>query len=313
MPQGRSSQRSGETGIDQRQGDDQHGSIVPLFVEKFGRAPLPPSHPHASINDVIAARMAERVWSPAERLMVDKVTAKSEAVRLAPGLRAAPTLATVAMDDVATPAQLLERLRDHVGTDAIAKPAGASGGVVFLRGVIGPDDLAALHALATRDYSSALGERQYAGLPRRVIVEAPIPTADGAPPDDFKFHCVHGEPLLCQIDHARFGASWSRLLRLPDFAPMDPGDGLAMPADVTLPAPDRLAAMIDAARRLAGSFDYVRIDLYDGRDGVYFGEWTFTPSAALGIAPSIEGSHRENPTHRQFSRTLMDALRRRRA
>ena len=200
-------------------------------------------------------------------------------------------------------------MRGLIGTDAIAKPSQASGGTVFLRNVSGPADLAELHALATTDYAAVMREMQYAGLPRRVIVEALIPTADGRPPDDFKFHCVNGEPLLCQIDHARFGTPWGRIFRLPDFAPMDPADGIAMPPGVARPDPERLAAMIDAARTLAAPFDYVRVDLYNGLDGIYFGELTFTPSASLGIAPSKHGSHRVSATHRLFSRILMDALR----
>ncbi len=239
-----------------------------------------------SINDLIFARMIDPDWTTLERRLVDKITAKEEAARLCPGLRVAATLATVDMVAVASPTALYDRLRGLIGTDAIAKPSQASGGTVFLRNVSGPADLAELHALATTDYAAVMREMQYAGLPRRVIVEALIPTQDGRPPDDFKFHCINGEPLLCQIDHARFGTPWGRIFRLPDFAPMDPADGIAMPPGVAPPDPERLAAMLDAARTLAAPFDYVRVDLYNGLDGIYFGELTFTPSASLGIAPS---------------------------
>ena len=66
--------------------------------------------------------------------------------------------------------------------------------------------------------------------------------------------------------------------------------------------------MIDAARALSAPFDFVRVDLYDGADGIYFGELTFTPAAALGIAPAAAGVDRVNPTHRRYSDTLMQAL-----
>ncbi len=289
--------------------DANHVVVAPIFREKFGRSPLPPHHPDALINDLIFARMIDLGWSPLKRAMVDKVTAKAEVARAGLDLRIPSTLATIAMDEVASPAELFALLHDFLGTDAIAKPAQASGGTVFLRNVSGPADLADLHALATSDYALVMREMQYAGLPQRVIVEATIPTEDGRPPDDFKFHCVHGEPLACQIDHARFGQPWSQMLRLPDFEPLDPADGLIAPPGLRLPLPERLAAMTAAARALSAPFEYVRVDLYDGLDGVYFGELTFTPSASLGIAPSENGSHRVSETHRRFSRTLMRALR----
>ena len=67
-------------------------------------------------------------------------------------------------------------------------------------------------------------------------------------------------------------------------------------------------AMIAAAEALAAGFDFVRVDLYDGSDGIYFGELTFTPAASLGIAPAAAGDHAENATHRVYSGIVMAAL-----
>ncbi|GAA4043009.1 hypothetical protein GCM10022281_25240 [Sphingomonas rosea] len=284
-------------------------AVVPAFAEKFGRPPLPPEDPRALLNDLVFARMIDPDWSPLARAMVDKVSAKEEAVRLCPGLRTAPTVAVIAMDGVDSPLALFDRLRPFAGRDLVAKPAQASGGIVFLRGLKRPANVATLHALATHDYAGVMREMQYAGLPRRVIVETLIPTRDGQPPDDLKFHCIGGEPIWCQVDHARFGGAWSRIFGVPEFAPMDPDDGLVMPAGMSLPSAERRAAMVAAARALSAPFDYVRVDLYDGLDGIVFGELTFTPAASLGIAPSALGSHRETETHRRFSRALMDAWR----
>jgi hypothetical protein len=286
-----------------------HAAVAPVFARKFGRPPLPITDPGATINDLIFARMIDPDWTALERKLVDKVTAKQEALRLFPSLRIAATLAAIEMDEVHSPADLFERLGGFIGADAIAKPSQASGGTVFLRQVSGPANLAALHALATTEYTAVMREMQYAGLPRRVIVEALIPTADGLPPDDYKFHCINGEPLLCQIDHARFGSPWGRIFRVPGFEPMDAEDGLDWPDTLQPPDPEHIATMIAAARALSKPFDYVRVDLYNGLDSIYFGELTFTPSASLGIAPSKYGSHRVSATHRLFSSILMDALR----
>ena len=290
--------------------EENYAEVAPIFAEKFGRAPLPSDDPRALINDVIFWRMIEPRWTAHERALVDKSTAKEVAQALVPGLRAPRTLATIAMDRIGSPTDLYCALAPFVGTDAIAKPAQASGGVVFLRSVTGPGDLEEIYALATRDYAQVLREMQYAGLPRRIIVETLVPTADGGSPDDFKFHCIRGEPLLCQVDHARFGAAWSRVLRLPDFTPLDPDDGMVPPDSLAMPTAARLAEMADAARAIAAPFEYVRVDLYAGLDGTYFGEVTFTPAASFGIAPSAAGCHRVSETHRQYSQVLMDALRR---
>jgi hypothetical protein len=46
--------------------------------------------------------------------------------------------------------------------------------------------------------------------------------------------------------------------------------------------------MIEISAQLSRGFDFVRIDLYDTPNGVYFGEFTFTPSAG-GCSYSDEG------------------------
>jgi len=285
-----------------------HVVAGPHFRRRFGRWPLSSADPRATINDVIFGRMIDPYWSPLERAFVDKETAKIEAQRLCPALRLPETLGIVPMEAVHSVDALFDRLRPFVGTPSIAKPTHASGGTVFLLDVAAADDLRLLYHLARADYASILREMQYRGLPRKVIVEALVPSIDGASPDDYKFHCVRGEPLVCQVDHGRFGRPWSRLYRVPGFEPMDRDDGLVPPAGHSLPDPARIAAMMAAARALSAPFEFVRVDLYDGSDGVYFGELTFTPAASLGIAPAAAGDHAENPTHRVYSRIVMQAL-----
>lgn len=177
-----------------------------------------------------------------------------------------------------------------------------------MENVKSPVDLRVLFELASQDYALILREMQYFQLPGKVLVESFVPAAS-SPPDDYKFHCVNGEPLVCQVDHGRSVQSWSRLLRIPDFGPLDDGDGLEPPQTFRPPVPERIASMVAAARSLSAPFEFVRVDLYDGTDGVYFGELTFTPAAALGIAPSALGDHAVNPTHRIYSGIMMDAYR----
>ena len=283
--------------------------VAPVpFERKFGRAPLPPRHPDALINDVIYDRMIDPNWSASQRAFVDKQRAKAEAQRRFPALHVPETLAVMPVETLISPERLFDRLRPHIGTHAVAKPTHASGGVVFLRDLVDPASLRDLYDLASIDYAAILREMQYWRLPRKIIVETLIPAHRPGPPDDYKFHCIHGEPLLCQIDHGRFGHPWSRLFRVPQFDPMDENDGLTAPKGFAMATRNRLDMMIAAARALSAPFAFVRVDLYDGRDGVYFGELTFTPAASLGIAPSSAGVCRISPTHRMYSRILTDAL-----
>lgn len=290
-----------------------HAIAGPHFERRFGRWPLPAGDPRALINDVIFDRMIDPDWSALERAFVDKATAKHEAQRLCPTLAVPRTLGVVPMDTIASVEGLFDALHPFAGTDAIAKPAHASGAATFMRDLRSPADLRLLFELGSTDYATILREMQYWRLPRQVIVETLVPTAGAAPPDDYKFHCVNGVPLLCQVDHDRFGRTWNRIYTVPDFQPMDGADGLQPPPGFVPAAPDRWAAMVAAARALSAPFAFVRVDLYDGTDGVYFGELTFTPAAALGIAPSSAGDHQVGDTHRVYSRIMMDALVGRRA
>ncbi|WMC92271.1 ATP-grasp fold amidoligase family protein [Kineothrix sp. MB12-C1] len=44
----------------------------------------------------------------------------------------------------------------------------------------------------------------------------------------------------------------------------------------TIKRPENFEQMIDIARRLAGGFSHVRVDLYNVEGKIYFGEMTFT-------------------------------------
>ncbi|UZK67824.1 ATP-grasp fold amidoligase family protein [Sphingomonas sp. M1-B02] len=278
------------------------------FARRFQRWPLPVGDPRALINDHIFARMIDPDWTDLERAVVDKATAKFEAAKLAPMLRAPHTLGIIAMDDIASVEALYQALKSFIGMPAIAKPTHASGAVIFLRDLKSARQLDSLFSLASMDYSSILREMQYAGMRKQIIVEMLVDAASEQSPDDYKFHCANGVPIVCQVDHSRFGRPWSRLLRIPDLEPFDPADGLTWPETYRRPTAERIAAMIEAASALSKPFQIVRVDLYDGRDGIFFGELTFSPAAALGIAPSAMGDHAINPTHLAYSTAMVSAL-----
>ena len=86
---------------------------------------------------------------------------------------------------------------------------------------------------------------------------------------DYKFFCFHGVPkfFLCR------NGPENRNFYYLDYTPIKI-------TGTELPKID-LKPMIEIATKLSEPFPFVRIDLYNGIDGVYFGEYTFHVNAGL--------------------------------
>jgi hypothetical protein len=80
---------------------------------------------------------------------------------------------------------------------------------------------------------------------------------------DYKFFCFHGKPafFLCRDGKNR------------NFYDLE-YNPLKLASTSELPHID-LAPMISMAEKLSAPFPFVRIDLYNCKDGIYFGEYTF--------------------------------------
>jgi len=119
----------------------------------------------------------------------------------------------------------------------------------------------------------------YAGIPRRLVVEAFL-DEDGRPPPDYQLYVFSGVVWMIQVDvdrfvdHRRdlFDRGWRRL----DIRYRYPRSG------APLPRPGRLEEMITVAETLGRDFPFVRVDLYEYRDRVLFGELTHITEAATG-------------------------------
>jgi len=123
------------------------------------------------------------------------------------------------------------------------------------------------------DYGTWLDEWAYAQVPRGVIVERFVGSANGTLPLDYKVYVFGGEPAFVQVHFARetahawgvFDTAWRPVTR-------------GMPA---IAAPHSLPAMLDAARTLGRGFDFVRADFYEVDRRPLFGELTFYPGSGL--------------------------------
>ena len=112
----------------------------------------------------------------------------------------------------------------------------------------------------------------------RIIAE---PLMDTKPLVDYKFLCFNGVCRALQINHDEghthyvdyYDADWNL------FADMSSGT-----ADISgkpLPKPERFDEMKMIAEQLAAPFPFVRVDLYDIRGEIYFGEMTFFPGSGF--------------------------------
>jgi len=115
---------------------------------------------------------------------------------------------------------------------------------------------------------------------------------------DYKFYCFNGEPHYCQVIRGRnteetidfYDMQWNHM----PFVGLNPK---VKNGAVGATKPAKLNVMIDIARKLSSNIPFVRIDLYDINNEVYFGEITFYPGGGVG---------RFNPPI--WNRTLGDLL-----
>ena len=112
-------------------------------------------------------------------------------------------------------------------------------------------------------------ENQYKYLRPRFFIEEKINckySGKSGKAYDIKVHCIRGEPqfmLLRNDKHQRnyFDTNWEPV----------------MPLEFPFACPENFSEIMDMCKILSKPFEYVRVDLYMGKDGIYFSEYTFTP------------------------------------
>ncbi|HHX97694.1 MAG TPA: ATP-grasp fold amidoligase family protein [Kiritimatiellia bacterium] len=127
---------------------------------------------------------------------------------------------------------------------------------------------------------AASREWPYRGIRPLIVAEELLLDENHAIPSDIKFHCFHGRAATIQVDldratnHRRnfYDLDW----QLQPFVWTEwEGERPAWPNGRPVARPEKLAEMIRVAEVLAADFPYARIDLFECRGKVYFGEITF--------------------------------------
>jgi hypothetical protein len=129
------------------------------------------------------------------------------------------------------------------------------------------------------DFSRIAREWVYEGIEPRIICEEYLAAANGEPPSDYKFFCFHGQPRFVQVDYDRF-IGHERALYTPTWEKLPCALEYTLKDEPT-PPPQTLTRMLEVAAQLSKPFPFVRVDLYDLGDRVYFGELTFFPGKGV--------------------------------
>ncbi len=128
-------------------------------------------------------------------------------------------------------------------------------------------------------------EWQYKNIKPCIIIEELLLDENNNIPSDYKLHCFNGKLKFTQIDTGRF-ENHERHLHDIDWNLIDcqwffkSGEGVEKPK--------LMDKMQELAEELAKDFDYVRIDLYNIGEKIYFGEITFTPGSGWEFFSPIE-------------------------
>jgi hypothetical protein len=165
---------------------------------------------------------------------------------------------------------------NRLKADYVIKPTHASQRVLVKRGIMHHSRIEAAAAeWLTVNYYWHAREAQYYTLKPALVIEECLTDSDGSLPLDYKVWCFNGKPEMIQVinferdSHSFYSPAWKKL----DLC-YNPKKGTA-----DRPRPDQLETMLDIAGRLSHGFGFVRVDLYNVRGKVYFGELTFTPTA----------------------------------
>lgn len=159
----------------------------------------------------------------------------------------------------------------------VLKTTHDSGGVVIIKDKSTLDMKSAEHVLTRslrHNYYLANREYPYKNVPPRIIAEDYLVDESGVELKDYKFFCFNGIPRAIQVDYDRFvghkrnmyDTEWNRL----PFTLEYPTDW-----NKEISKPDNLSEMLDISAKLSRGIPHVRVDLYNVRGRVYFGELTF--------------------------------------
>lgn len=165
---------------------------------------------------------------------------------------------------------------DSLPPRCVIKTNHGSGGNIILDGAVDRDEVKRkLKRWLKQNYYWGAREYHYYYIPRRILVETFLEDGEQNGPLDYRFWCFEGKPEVIQVDnHAHdinpfYDTNWNKL-------DMSYREGFK---ECDIKKPENFDEMLRVAAALSAEFDFVRVDLYNLKGQIYFGELTFTPRA----------------------------------
>lgn len=163
---------------------------------------------------------------------------------------------------------------------------GGGGGVVICRDKLTlnhAETIAKLNQSMSSDIYAGLREWPYKNVPHRIIAEKFIAPEKGKSDlIDYKIYCFNGEPKLIMTADGRFSGDKRFGYYDTNWKSVNITWGAPRP-DKDLPRPEQLPQMLQVASQLSKGIPHVRIDLYNIRGNVMFGEITMFDSSGLEV------------------------------
>ena len=125
-------------------------------------------------------------------------------------------------------------------------------------------------------------ERPYKNIKPRIIIEKLLNGPNNKAIEDYKFFCFNGKVQFLKVDYNRFenhqANYYNTNLEIQPF-----GESAYPPNfEHTIVFPKKIKEMIKLAEKLSQGFKFLRIDLYNVNEKIYFSEITFYPASGFG-------------------------------
>ena len=117
----------------------------------------------------------------------------------------------------------------------------------------------------------------YKNLRKRIIIEKYLEDKSGGLAD-YKFFCFNGKPAFLQYNSNRFSKDIVQNFYDLDWNLLPFGKSIPFNPNIVINKPVAFDKMIEMATSLCEPFQFVRVDLYEVNDKVFFGELTFFPA-----------------------------------
>lgn len=130
------------------------------------------------------------------------------------------------------------------------------------------------------DYSKRAGEWFYAEMPKKIIIEEYLENESMGELPDYKLFCFNGKVKMFKVDLHRFmdgGKGHQAIYYDLNWEKIPVKEGKYGNIE-SVSKPEKLDEMIENAEKLAENIPFVRVDFYEVKGKLYFGEMTFLPA-----------------------------------